>query len=76
MAEFSMFLEFDQIGSGEQMKLGPIVLNATSEEEALNQAIRAANELYPALATRVLIRVLGSDGSGEAIAEIRRPREL
>jgi hypothetical protein len=40
-----------------------------------NGKVLLAETLVPP-GDRVLIRVLGSDGSGEAVAEIRRPREL
>jgi len=73
MGPYGMFVEHDEIGTGALKKEPPILLDAKTEREASDQAIVRANSLYPALASRVLIRVVGGDGSGRPIAEIRRP---
>jgi hypothetical protein len=73
MGPFSMFVSYKAIGSHEMTKSGPILLKGNTERDASAEAIAKADSLFPSAASEVLIRVVGSDGSGRPIAEIRRP---
>ena len=73
MGPYSMFVEYTPVGSHSTIKEPPVPLTARTEEDASKEAIAKANSLYPSIASYVLIRVVGSDGSGRPIAEIRRP---
>jgi hypothetical protein len=70
---YSMFVEYQANGSIKEIKEGPVLLKGKTEREASEDAIAKADWLYPMHASYVLIRVIGSDGSGRPIAEIRRP---
>jgi hypothetical protein len=71
MGPFSIFVTHTT-ATGQELKSGPILLRAKSEREAADAAIAVADFAYPALASTVLIRIVGSEGDGRPL-EIRRP---
>jgi hypothetical protein len=73
MGPYAMFVEYMAIGSQTSTMEAPVALASKTEAEASKEAIARADALYPSKASDVLIRVVGSDGSGRPIAEIRRP---
>jgi hypothetical protein len=73
MGPFAMFVSYSIKSTGVQRNCEPILLNAKSEREASDAATAVADFVFSEFASGVLIRVVGSDGSGRPIAEIRRP---
>jgi hypothetical protein len=73
MGPFSMFVEYMTKATGQPHRSGPILLKSDSEREASNTASAVADFAFSEFASDVLIRVIGSDGSGRPIAEVRRP---
>lgn len=73
LQSFSLLVSYPKNAlTGEWRKVTPIVIRASSEEEASRTAAAVADFIVAEVSTDVLIRVLGGS-SGVPIAEIPRP---
>ena len=71
MERYVMFVDYLPLGATEHDYDPPMLLEATTEKGASDEAIAKTNALYPRSAADFLIRIVGN-GSGRTIVEIRR----
>lgn len=73
MGPYVMFVECTLESTNDVYFSGPILLRASTEQEASIAGIAVADFMVDKLASQVLIRIVSGDSAGRPIAEIRRP---
>jgi hypothetical protein len=75
MSDFAFFIDYLPRFGGERRLLNPMLVEASSEEDACRIAKGIANFAVPEVCQEIAVRIFERGASGRVLLEIQRPTQ-